>query len=277
MIPGSPWPDGVAVGFGGFGNTIAGNYFEECNRCVEIESGAFPGDTVEAVNISVVDNKIYHSWAHPILVTPMTPDKVYGKTIISRNHIQGWGRDPMPDFGGHWAPMGIWVTGTQSMLISENVISDLWDSTAIQVETSNAVVRNVVVANNILTNIGRCGVSLTVTDWKTLGKLSENYPLEFCQIHHNHISDCQGRAIWVSGDYNLIESNYVVNGDYAGLYEQAGKGNMWRGNRLFDCGGAQVPGQAPDGPVRLLNYEQVAWNDITYIKKTPLVPANGSN
>jgi hypothetical protein len=38
-----------------------------------------------------------------------------------------------------------------------------------------------------------------------------------------------------------------------------------------------VPGQAPDGPMKLLNYEQLAWNEVTYIKKTPPVPGNGSN
>ena len=42
MISGSPWPDGVAVGLGGFGNGIDDNYFEECNRCIEVESAISP-------------------------------------------------------------------------------------------------------------------------------------------------------------------------------------------------------------------------------------------
>ncbi len=269
MIPGSPWPDGVAVGFGGYGNTVAGNYFEECNRCVEVESGEVPNDGVEAINISIVDNKIYHPWSHPIMVTPMLPDKVYGKLIISRNHIQGWGRDPKPDFGGHWAPLGIWLTGAESALITENVFSDLWDACAVQLEAAACSIRNVIVANNLFNNIGRSPVSMT--------QPVPGVVLEFCQVHHNQIRDCQGRAIWVQGSYNTIESNVIINSDYAGLFEQAGRWNIWRGNRLFDCGGAQVPGQAPDGPVKLLNYEQIAWNDIKYINKTPPIPGNGSN
>lgn len=277
MIPGSPWPDGVAVGLGGYGNTIAGNYFEECNRCVEVESGDFPNDNTEAINISIVDNKIYHPWAHPILITPLRPRFVYGKMIISRNHIQGWGHDPKPDFGGRWAPNGIWITGTQSAVITENVISDLWDAIAIQVQSAGGPIRNVVIANNILTNIGRTGVSLTVEDYKKQGVLPENFPVEYCQIHHNQINDCQGRAIWLSGDYNLVESNVIVDSDYAGLYELSGVGNMWRGNRLIDCGGAAVAGHPPDASVMLLNAGQEELNEVFYVKKTPPVIGNGSN
>ena len=274
MIPGSPWPDGVAVGLGGHGNSVTDNYFEECNRCVEVESGTFPNDINQAVRISITGNKIYHPWAHPILITPLNPPLVYGQTIISQNIIQGWGKDPQPDFGppygpgSHWAPMGIWITGNQGAIVTENIITDLWDACAIQVESAGSSVQHLMIANNLLQRIGRTGISLTIP---TSQGNAPSLPLQFNQVHHNEISDCQGRAIWIRGNYNTIESNIILNSDYAGLYEDGGTGNRFRNNRLFDCGGAAVAGHAPDRPIEVQDGAYaLAYNEVNFVKKVPI-------
>jgi len=277
MITGSPWPDGVAVGLGGYGNRVQDCYFEECNRVIEVESGTFPNDETQAKRIWITGNQIVRPWAHPILITPINGKaNNYAQMIISQNIIQGWGKDPAPAFGGHWAPCGMWITGISGGIITENIITDLWDGSALQIEAANCDVSDLIIANNEFQRIGRTAISLTVTDWKAQGATRENFKLQHCRVMNNLVRDCQGRAIWINGSYVTVDSNTLINSDYAGIWEDGGVGNVYKNNRLFDCGGATVPGRRPDGPLEI-PYGKNIDNEVNYISKLPPGSSNGTN
>ena len=150
--------------------------------------------------------------------------------------------------------------------MTENVITDLNDACALQIEAAGGAVEHLVVANNLLQRIGRTAVSIT----------SNTQPLQFIQVHHNEITDCLGRAIWVKGSYNTIESNVIVNSAYAGIWQENGVGNRYRLNRLFDCGGAAVEGHPPDKPLELQDSQDYNLNEVNYIHK-PIPGGSGTN
>ena len=277
LAVGEPWHDGVAIGLGGYGNIISGNYGEDNNRFVEIESGAF-GDadaTAPAKRIIVTDNVCYHVWWQAIIITPIhAKQDLYTQIICSHNQLEGWGKaSPMPG-GGTWGQCGFLVTGGKGIILSENIITDMYDGCAFQIEAANCDISHVQVLNNQIWRCGRTGVSLTYADWIKLtagtpNPATQNFKLHHCQARGNTIVDGKGVGVWIKGEYNQIENNLVDNADYEGLYHEGGSFNVFRHNSLTDCGGALWGDGRMAGPHRILTDLNTveAGNDIYWVKK----------